>query len=109
MAFISLGDALDRVLEKLAVERGEKRAGGVEPPAKVAPAEGLAIRARERKTGGAVGPSGKVRRAHDKRAGEEQSGCDRGAPAHVTLHQRWERHRDTGQPCGQGKFRRTKL
>ena len=30
MAFISLGEALDRVLEKLAVEREEKGAGGVE-------------------------------------------------------------------------------
>lgn len=86
MGFISLGEALDRVLEKLAVERGEKRAGGMTPPGKCARAEGEDYPAR----------LGKL-------------GCDKGAPAHVTLHQRWERHRDTGRPSGQGKIRRTKL
>ena len=40
MAFITLHEALDRVLEKLAVEREGKEAGGVEPPAKYALAEG---------------------------------------------------------------------
>jgi hypothetical protein len=40
MAFISLGEALDRVLEKLAVERGEKEAGGIETARQLAPAEG---------------------------------------------------------------------
>lgn len=39
MAFISLGEALDRVLEKLAVERGEKGPGGMTPPGKCARAD----------------------------------------------------------------------
>lgn len=39
MAFISLGEALDRVLEKLAVER-EERAGGIKAARSCAPAEG---------------------------------------------------------------------
>ncbi len=39
MAFISLGEALDRVLEKLAVERME-RAGGIKAARSCAPAEG---------------------------------------------------------------------
>jgi len=40
MAFISLGEAFDRVLEKLAVERGNEKAGGIDAPRKVALAEG---------------------------------------------------------------------
>jgi hypothetical protein len=46
MAFISLGEALDRVLEKLAVERGNEKAGGIDAPRKVAPADLGGDRAR---------------------------------------------------------------
>lgn len=47
MAFISLGEALDRVLEKLAVERGNEKAGGIDAPRKVAPADLGGDRARQ--------------------------------------------------------------
>lgn len=61
MAFISLGEALDRVLEKLAVERREKEAGGVET-------------ARQLARGGV--------------AQGNKPGCDAGAPAPIALRQR---------------------
>jgi hypothetical protein len=83
MAFISLGEALDRVLEKLAVERGEKGAGGVEPPAKVA-------------------------RGAGKPAREEKPGCGWGLANHSALpraavHGGQTHQRPTGRPGGQSK------
>lgn len=68
-------------------ERVEKEAGGVKTARQLAPAEGLAIRAREGKPG-----------------------CG-GTPLPATLRHRdkGEKTRDTGRPVGQGKFRRTRL
>lgn len=79
MAFISLGEALDRVLEKLAVERGNEKAGGNDAPRKVAPAEG-------------------------RITGRGKQGC--GAPparAVSASRQRGSPARVTGRPFGQGE------
>ena len=63
MAFISLGEALDRVLEKLAVERGNEKAGGIDAPRKCTLAEG---RITER--GGGHGSTAKAKARKPEKA-----------------------------------------
>lgn len=48
MAWLPLGEAVDRVLARLADQREGKTGEVVNLPGKEAPAEGLAIRAREK-------------------------------------------------------------
>lgn len=65
MAFITLHEALDRVLERLAVEREIKTGEAQHLPGKVAPAEGLAIRAR--------GDHGSTARAKPRKAEKQRA------------------------------------
>ena len=83
MAFISLGEALDRVLEKLAVERGTEKAGGVETARQLAPAEG-------------------------RITGRKKPGCGWGLANHSALpraavHGGQTHQRPTGRPGGRSK------
>ena len=81
MAFITLHEALDRVLEKLAVDREGKGAGGIEPPAKVA------------------------REGRSRAAQREKPGCDWGLANHVAspraaVHGGQTHQRIAGRPGG---------
>jgi hypothetical protein len=77
MGFLTLGEAVDRVLARLADQREGKEAGGVETARQLAPAEG-------RITG------------RDKQGGE-------GAATPFALRQRVSPARVTGRPFGQSK------
>jgi hypothetical protein len=61
MAFVTLGEALDRVLSRLAEQRMEKEAGGVETARQLAAAEGEDYRLRRDHHGSLV--SAKPRKA----------------------------------------------
>lgn len=79
MAFISLGEALDRVLEKLAVERSERKTGEVISLAgKCVRAEGEENPARLESLGCGMAPDGgaasRIRLAPEPRSARRPSG-----------------------------------
>lgn len=77
MAWLPLGEAVDRVLARLADQRNEK-AGGIDAPRKVAPAEG-------------------------RITGRGKQGCE-GIGSAPALHRALRsQQRDTGRPFGQGE------
>lgn len=115
MSFISLGEALDRVLEKLAVERREKEAGGVKTARQVgAGVRGGAAPALARGSSAALGapsnrdkPGRAARRSaveiygYEPDHGLEKPGCDVGCqPIALRQRQGTQTHAGTRRPVG---------